>query len=381
MAPRAPRPPAPGSSAPGPEARPAARGPRGGLAALPRGLWRSGPCLAGILVLLCTPAGAPRAQQPTSAPVPVFFAPLKLSKAFAKHETVLRAKLVAELVSSRRYVESASTEVSADIGSCARQVNSDANSQSCWIRLGQGMGATHLASGSVGGTEKRCTISLRLTELETRVSNKHFVETLSPCTLEGLMDKLVEGGRTLAGVPTGAGAQEFSELDRLQQTFREQGDAEGELKIIEARLRLLPAGSEAWTALRQRQTDLRMGHVRAELEAKLAAQEQELTRLREVVARSTGNCALRLLNRGSKVFLEWAVVLERTADGKFKQRDYSWTKDNDGWFIEPGGTFDLGQGSVVVLEVEKPGESARQVHWWFTRTPGDCGEMVIDTRW
>jgi len=313
--------------------------------------------------------------------VPVFFAPLKLSKHFRKHEQVLRAKLVAELVSSRRYVESASTELSADIGACARQVNSDANSQSCWIRVGQGIGATHLVSGAITGSERRCTVSLRLTELETRVSGKHFVETIKPCGLEVLMAKLAEGGRTLAGVPTGAGAHEFSELERLQRSFQEQGDVAGELKIIEARLRLVAPGSEAWTALRQRQSELRMGSVRAELEAKLKAQEEELVRLREVVSRATGNCKLQIINRGDKVFLEWALVLERKPDGKFKKRDYSWTKDNDGWFIEPGNTFDLGQGSVVVLELEKPGAATRQVHWWFSRTPGDCRELVIDTRW
>ena len=124
----------------------------------------------------------------------------------------MRALVASRLVASRRFVEAASGQTTPTLEECIRQVNRDSNSESCWIRVGLGIGAVVMVAGEVFGTGDQCTVALRLVDLETRVAHRVVVRNLSPCSGEALIhateeaaDELGGGARSLATAsPQGA---------------------------------------------------------------------------------------------------------------------------------------------------------------------------------
>ncbi len=93
------------------------------------------------------------------------------------------------------------------------------------------------------------------------------------------------------------------------------------------------------------------------------------------------NCQLTVRNRGDAVFMEWAVVFGISSAGRIEKiRDFSFVQENDGYRIETGATFDLGQGMMAVAGFEKPGEAgAHFSQWWASGT--DCDDFVVDHDW
>ncbi|MDY0062467.1 MAG: hypothetical protein RBU45_21820 [Myxococcota bacterium] len=157
-----------------------------------------------LTLLLCTPVagGAPvlaGEPPPTAPPRPVLFAPLEVPRAFAARERLLRDVVSARMIANGRYTEAVSAQTERQIEGCVRQVNRDGTDESCWIRIGQGQGAQVMVSGEITGSEKSCSISLRRTELETRLTTNKVVRLLAPCGFDALLAELEVAGARLAG--------------------------------------------------------------------------------------------------------------------------------------------------------------------------------------
>lgn len=166
-----------------------------------------GPSLAVLLVLVCAAAWSPgpaSAQERTA----VFFSPLRVDAPFVALEPSLRAALTASMISTGRFAETVSASTEQTVQECVRAVNRDVNAETCWVRVGQGQGAQQLVSGELRGAPNGCTLTLRLTELETRVSVKMHFRTLQRCTNNDLLTEMALAARVLAGeaVAGGAGA-------------------------------------------------------------------------------------------------------------------------------------------------------------------------------
>ena len=145
--------------------------------------------------------------QPAPAARAVFFAPLEVEPALELDEPLLRDSLAAGMLATGRFAEAASTVTQEALGQCIRQVNRDVNDAACWIRLGQGQGAELLASGRVTGDRRACTLSLRLTELESRLSRRMHVGFVRPCDTPAVLAELGRGAAALAGVAAPSGAR------------------------------------------------------------------------------------------------------------------------------------------------------------------------------
>jgi len=159
------------------------------------------------LVVMLLLAGSTAAAQvpPTGAPAPVFFVPLQVDNPFTGKEKVLRALLTAGILGTGRFVESVTAETEQARRDCIREINSDRNAETCWIRLGQGQGASLMVTGEIRGTSKSCTSMLRLTALETRVAQRMRVQVLRPCGEAELEQEMRRAAWELAGAVGGAG--------------------------------------------------------------------------------------------------------------------------------------------------------------------------------
>jgi len=144
--------------------------------------------------------------QPGAQARPVFFAPLRVAKEVDVDGALLKDALAAEMLASGRFAEAVSAVTEQAVGECIRQVNRDVNDSSCWIRLGQGQGAELMASGKIAGTRRECTVSLRLTELESRLSRHMHVAVVRPCRTAGLLAEMRRGAQALSGNRRAGGA-------------------------------------------------------------------------------------------------------------------------------------------------------------------------------
>ncbi len=147
--------------------------------------------------LLLVPLTVAEAQPPPGSKVPVLFVPWQLPEELLPHEEVLRSTLTARLLGRGRCVEAVSGHTGEALQQCVRQVNSDTNDESCWIRVGQGQGAAEMVAGRVNGSAASCTLTLRRTHLERRVVVAMHVEALKPC---GQPDLLAAAERAVAAL-------------------------------------------------------------------------------------------------------------------------------------------------------------------------------------
>jgi len=143
-------------------------------------------------------APAARAQR-AAPPTAVFFAPLRVDRAFKRQERLLRETLGAGMVATGAFAETVTSETEAVWQDCVRAVNREATTETCWVRLGQGQGADQMVSGEVRGSVKRCTVLLRLTQLETRISIRKHVRQLKPCGEDALLEEIGRAVDVLAG--------------------------------------------------------------------------------------------------------------------------------------------------------------------------------------
>jgi len=150
-----------------------------------------------LLVLAASPLA--RAQ-----PAPTFFAPLQLDRDFVKQQDELRDRLSSRMVGTGRHAETVTAATAEAVNVCVRQVNSETNEESCWVRLGQGQGAKLLVTGKVTGTARSCSVVLSLTELETRITARKHFQKLTPCGAAELEAEIEQGARVLAGVAPAA---------------------------------------------------------------------------------------------------------------------------------------------------------------------------------
>lgn len=152
---------------------------------------------AALLVRLAA-ANAQPAQPQRSRPV--LFVPLKITGQLRVPERRLRRTLAASMLSTGRFTESVTAETAGAVQECVRQVNTDANADTCWVRIGQGQGAELMVSGGVEGSAQSCDVDLRLTELETRVSPRVHYTVLEPCSGKALRAEMQRAAAVLAGV-------------------------------------------------------------------------------------------------------------------------------------------------------------------------------------
>ena len=164
---------------------------------------RLGGCVLAAVALLFGAPGVRAQAAPRRAAV--FFAPLRVDRAFAPQERLLRETLGAQMVATGAFAETVTAETEAVWQQCVRDVNRESNTETCWVRLGQGQGADLMVSGDVRGSAKRCTLLLRLTQLETRISIRKHVRRLTPCGEDELLDEIGRAAQALAGrAPTAA---------------------------------------------------------------------------------------------------------------------------------------------------------------------------------
>jgi len=155
--------------------------------------------LALLFVLLLGPSTG-QAEPPSSGkPVAVIFVPLTVDHPFARQERLLRDVLSARMIATGRFVETVTAETERHVQRCVKEVNRDVNAETCWVRIGQGQGAEAMVSGEIRGTEDTCSVTLRLTVLETRVTERKHVETLGSCRARELKDEVERAARLLAG--------------------------------------------------------------------------------------------------------------------------------------------------------------------------------------
>ncbi|MBM4372115.1 MAG: hypothetical protein FJ098_10705 [Deltaproteobacteria bacterium] len=176
----------------------------------------------------------------------------------------------------------------------------------------------------------------------------------------------------------------------LQDAYRTAADLDGEREIIEKILSFTSPGEKEALALRERHVRIEYEIMKRDTErqeqAVREATELEVLRgrvaaLEPVVQRATALCPLIVRNKGSKVFVEWALTFWRDAAGNLQAQPHHWDKDNFGWYVEPGNTLDLGMGSLAVLLIEQP-EGGRLSTYYFVRDKGpECPELELTTTW
>lgn len=155
--------------------------------------------LAAAAALLATTSLPARAATP--APVPVLFVPWQLPAELQPHEELLRTSLAARLLARGRVVEAVSGQTEEVLQQCVRSVNREANQESCWIRIGQGQGATEMVAGRVVGGPHSCTLTVRRTQLERRVAVGIHVAVLEPCDRDGLLAALQPAAEAVDPAP------------------------------------------------------------------------------------------------------------------------------------------------------------------------------------
>ncbi len=153
-----------------------------------------------LLLTSLSPAAGAEPAAPKAA-VPVFFAPLSAPRALSKHAGVLRELLSARMVATGQFAETVTAEHAQMVQSCIRDANREANAETCWVRLGQGQGAQMMVSGELDGDRKSCSVVLRLTVLETRLTKRKVFETSEPCGRSDLVRVFERAARQLAGLP------------------------------------------------------------------------------------------------------------------------------------------------------------------------------------
>lgn len=165
------------------------------------------PTRRSLLAAVATCAVALMVAVPAAAapPRPVFFVPLELPAQHAQQRRFLETTLSSELIGSGAYVKAVSAEAREALHTCIRDVNTEQNSEQCWVRVGQGQGAELMVSGRVDGGAKSCTLTVGLTELETRVTVREHARLLSPCDVASLTAELRVAARRLAGTEGAAG--------------------------------------------------------------------------------------------------------------------------------------------------------------------------------
>ena len=156
---------------------------------------------------LCGPAAA----APGLTPEPVLIVPLELPAYLRGQRAELQAQLAAKLLATGAFVESVSGRSEAALQECVRQVNSDTNEPSCWIRVGLGQGARSMVVGRVQGAAARCSLTLRLVHLEARVTARMHHATLRPCGAADVSTEIGAGASILAGSKPAASPGERSD--------------------------------------------------------------------------------------------------------------------------------------------------------------------------
>jgi len=160
--------------------------------------------LCGLGIAALTVPRAARAEPPP-APRPVFFVPFRLLPSLEAQRKLLEGTLSSELISSRRYVKAVSAQTQATLRECVAGINKDTTAEQCWVRVGQGQGAELMATGSTEGDASACTLSLALTELETRVTTAEQVVLVQPCSVEALVEQVRQGARKLGAMALAGG--------------------------------------------------------------------------------------------------------------------------------------------------------------------------------
>jgi len=156
-------------------------------------------CFAVAAALLGAPGLGWAQQSPGPGPAPTFFAPLQVEAALEKKEQLLRELLMAGMLATGAFSATVTPETEEAWQQCVRDVNRDSTSEQCWVRLGHGQGARWMVTGQLRGAPKRCHLSLRFTELETRLSRRMHVAVLEPCDDAALTSEIQRGARVLAG--------------------------------------------------------------------------------------------------------------------------------------------------------------------------------------
>ncbi|MBM4318964.1 MAG: hypothetical protein FJ125_03170 [Deltaproteobacteria bacterium] len=166
--------------------------------------WRSCCWTAALAaVLTCSSSAQAEPQGNQDVPlVPVLFTPIRLDRGIKAKEKLLRAWLSAGMIRSGKYAEAASGDTATQIQQCVKSVNRDDTAETCWIRVGQGQGAQMLVAGEVSGNAKTCSVTIKLVELELRVSPRQHVADLAPCTASALKEEMGRAARVLAGEPS-----------------------------------------------------------------------------------------------------------------------------------------------------------------------------------
>jgi len=159
--------------------------------------------LAGLVLLPSLPATSLAAPPPGAAAgaetTPVLFVPFIVSRPFASQEVLLREMLSTRMIATGRYSESVSAGHEKAVQQCVRAVNRDVNAETCWIRLGQGQGARMMVDGRISGDAQSCSVVLRLTALESRLSVRKHASVLEPCGGKALVAEMDRAAMVLAG--------------------------------------------------------------------------------------------------------------------------------------------------------------------------------------
>lgn len=168
-----------------------------------------------LAVALLAPAAAVAADEGAAAaapaadkPAPVFLAPPALDRPFAKMAEPLRAVLAARLVATGKYVEVASSATEKAVDEAVRQVNRDSTDEQSMVQIGKGVGARLLVTAEVRGDAAGCLVTVRLTELESRISPRIHVQQLPRCTQKELFQEMGSAAAVLAGADAAAAARE-----------------------------------------------------------------------------------------------------------------------------------------------------------------------------
>ena len=104
--------------------------------------------------------------------------------------------------------------------------------------------------------------------------------------------------------------------------------------------------------------------------ARLRAEKANLSRISYFV----------LQNNGDRLFLEWAVVVERLPSGELRVNKHSYVENNNGWYINRGGTHDLGRGVFALAYVEDPNGNGWQSSYRWN-TSGARTTLVVSPDW
>lgn len=155
--------------------------------------------LLALAVALALPVGLRAGRAAGTTPTPALFVPLEISAALPLPEDLLRSTLAARMIGTGRYVGALTGRTEATALQCVRSVNRDTTAAECWVRVGQGQGAEVMVTGRIRGEPQRCTLTLELSRLESRITERMHVARVSPCDEDGLLAELERGAAVLVG--------------------------------------------------------------------------------------------------------------------------------------------------------------------------------------